>query len=73
MNNEIQYVTAKRGKRIIHVETELGIVNIYLGFHDKRGRKVEVISMNVNKLAGERKVIVSKGRFIQLKKVFHGF
>lgn len=51
----------------LHVETELGIVNIYTGLHDARGRAVEAVSMRPDSFAGEPKVVVSKGRFVRLK------
>jgi hypothetical protein len=31
--------------RIVHVETELGIVNIYVGLTDRLGREVETVEM----------------------------
>lgn len=29
----------------LHIETELGIVNIHLGLHDMKGRKVESVEL----------------------------
>ena len=64
---EMQTVKVKRGNKIIHVETRLGIVNIYLGLTNREGQAVETVSMNPNRYAGERKVIVRGYRFVQLK------
>jgi hypothetical protein len=51
---------------IIHVETPLGIVNIYVGLHDLKGRRVERVSMIPNSI-GEHPVILRPGRFVELK------
>lgn len=56
-------------KGLLHVETPLGIVNIYVGLTDRRGRKVETIEMIPTALAGEPMVVVQGRRFIQLKTV----
>lgn len=47
---------------IIHVETRLGIVNIWVGLHDNEGRRVETVEMIPNQYAGEKKVVVVEGR-----------
>jgi hypothetical protein len=65
---KMQYVTPKRGVECIHVETELGIVNIYLGLHDSEGRKVESIEILADDYAGEPKVTLDghvRSRLIQ--------
>ena len=64
---DMQTVTPKRGIKIIHVETELGIVNIYLKLTDRYGRKVEAIGLRPDCLAGKQKVKVIGHRFVQLK------
>lgn len=46
--------------RLLHVETPLGIVNIYLGLTDIKGRRVERVDMLPNNYSGERKVVVYK-------------
>ena len=67
MRDGIKRVDAGRA-RIIHVETELGIVNIHLRLTDTKGRKVERVSMIPDQYAGELRVTVTRdGRFIQSK------
>lgn len=66
---DIQRVTVKRGTRIVHVETPLGIVNIHVGLSDARGRRVENVQMRPNQYAGEPKVTVRGCRFVELKTV----
>jgi len=51
--------------RIVHVETPLGIVNIYVGLTDIKGRRVEAVEMIPNEYAGEPKVKVVGRRFIE--------
>jgi hypothetical protein len=63
----VQFVHGMRGARVIHVETELGIVNIYVGLTDHLGRKVESVSMLPNEGAGDPVVRVRGRRFVQLK------
>jgi hypothetical protein len=58
-------------KGLLHIETPLGIVNITLGLHDRRGRAVESIEVIPNRYAGEQKVVRSgyaNTRLIQLKR-----
>ena len=50
---------------MIHVETPLGIVNIYVGLRDAEGRRVERVEMIPNRYAGEPKVTVDGGRFVE--------
>lgn len=66
-NGDMATVTAARGVRIIHVETPLGIVNIYLGLHDEQSRRVERVVMIPNQYAGEPRVEIdpATGRFIE--------
>jgi hypothetical protein len=49
----------------IHIETELGIINIYLGLTDVHGRRVEAVQMIPNALPGELAVTVENGRFVE--------
>lgn len=51
--------------RIVHVETTLGIVNIYVGLRDAHGRRVERVEMLPNQYAGEPRVTVDGARFIE--------
>jgi hypothetical protein len=67
---DIQTVHPRRGARVVHVETELGIVNIHVGLTDREGRRVESVMMNPNRYAGEKKVVVRGFRFVELKKKF---
>ena len=64
---EVQTVIPKRGVRVIHVETPLGIVNIHLGLSDMKGRRVENIQMRPNEYAGEPRVKKIGNRFVELK------
>ena len=57
-------VTSGRAE-CIHVETPLGIVNIYVGLRDNKGRRVERISVQPNQYAGEPKVIYRGGRLVR--------
>lgn len=64
----MQTVIPKRGARIIHVETELGIVNIYVGLTDQRGRRVNTVELVGSRCAGEPEIKVVGRRLIELKK-----
>lgn len=59
-------VVLKRGQRL-HVETPLGIVNIYTGLTDRLGREVENVSMSEDRMVGEPKVVRRGCRFVKLK------
>lgn len=72
MRDDMQTVRPKRGVRVVHVETQLGIVNIYLNLHDKQGRRVETVTLSGNNYAGEKRVAVRGGRLIELKTVMGG-
>lgn len=55
---------------LIHIETPLGIFNIRLNLQDKKGRKVEHVSVIGSKRCGD-KIVKSTGyRLIELKKVY---
>jgi hypothetical protein len=61
-------ITGKRGPQILHVETDLGIVNIYVGLMDDFGRRVESVELIADDYAGEPKVSVDgyvRSRFVQ--------
>ncbi len=62
--DRIKTVTPGRA-RVVHVETELGIVNVYVGLTDNAGRRVERVEMIPNTYAGEPQVIVDGARFIE--------
>lgn len=70
MRPDYKRVVLRKGT--LHVETPLGIVNILVGLSDVKGRSVEAVQMIPNNYAGERAVVVSKGRFVQLKTVKGG-
>jgi hypothetical protein len=63
-------LTVNPGPRveIVHVETELGIVNIYLGLRTEGGRRIEAVFMDPNQYAGEPRVYVKGRRFIESKR-----
>jgi hypothetical protein len=70
---------ARSRDKLIHIETELGILNIRLGLHDVDGRKVESFQfIPDDRFAGDPIVRFRPGpsncRFVQLKKRFrpHG-
>ena len=62
----MQRVKIKRGTTILHVETELGIVNIHLKLHDRLGRKVEAVVMLPDRFTGDPRVKLVGRRFVQL-------
>lgn len=53
--------------RVLHVETPLGIINIWNGLTDRHGRQVNTVEMLPNNFAGEPKVVVRGLRLVQLK------
>ena len=63
--NGVQTVTPKRGAKIIHVETELGIVNVRLGLSDPEGRDVEAVEMIADDYSGEPTVSIVGRRFVR--------
>ena len=66
------YPSKKRAginNNILHIETELGIINITVGLTDRLERKVEAITVRPDRYMGEQEVIYSGHRFIQLKKI----
>ncbi len=61
-------VTLRAGQ-VLHVETPLGIVNIYAGLSDADGRSVdtvELIPTGAPRIPSNPIVIVDGGRFVQL-------
>jgi hypothetical protein len=63
---EIKTVRPGRA-RCVHVETELGIVNVWVGLHDSNGRRVERVEVIPNRYAGERVVLRRDDRLVELK------
>ena len=61
---DMKTVTPGRA-RIVHVETTLGIVNIYVGLRDEQGRRVERIEVLPNRYAGEPAVTFDGARLIE--------
>ncbi len=62
---------SKKEPFMLHVETPLGLVNIAVGFRDRHGRRVELVTSTPNHCySGEPKVVVQNGRrFVELKTV----
>lgn len=63
--------TSRCREDVLHIETDLGIINISIGLTDRFGRKVEHISIQPDHYAGEQKVKATPVRcvrMIQLKK-----
>jgi len=50
----------------LHIETELGIVNIYEGLKDVKGRKVNTIQVMPDEYSGENKVKATPVKMIRL-------
>ncbi len=46
-------VYAGQDTRQIHVETHMGIVNIFLGLQDEYGHPVENVQVHADRMAGE--------------------
>ncbi len=68
----IQRVHVKRGARIVHVETPLGVINIHIGLRDQQGRRVETISISGNNYSGDPLVVRRGYRLVELKTVRGG-
>ena len=67
---EVRETTIQKRDDYIHIETPLGIVNIYPGLHDQRGRRVDAIEMIPNdRYAGERIVRRMGDKFVETKMV----
>ena len=54
MKREMKSIQHHRG--ILHVETDEGIVNIYVGLHDNQGRSVTTVECLPDDYAGEARV-----------------
>jgi len=64
--------TVVHTKGILHVETPLGVVNIYVGLHDRRHRRVEAVGMTPRRYVGEPKVMLtSDARFVECSHTLH--
>jgi hypothetical protein len=50
--------TSKSKDKLLHIETDLGIINIRVGLTDTEDRRVESIEIIRNNYAGEPKVIL---------------
>jgi hypothetical protein len=59
--SDMRTIVPRRKDRIIHVETELGIVDVYLRLHDASGRRVERVEIIPNGYAGEPCVTLEGG------------
>lgn len=66
MMNEMKRVKVGRA-RVVHIETTLGIVNVWVGLSDNKGRAVEHIEVIPNCYAGEPVVVRRGDRLVQLK------
>ena len=55
---DMRTIVPRKKDRIIHIETALGIVNIWLGLTDSQGRRVERVEILTDAYAGEPKVIL---------------
>ena len=68
MNDTITVIPSKN-KNLVHVETDLGVVNIWLHLHDEQGNRVERVSvMPDDHYASNKKVIFDGqgGRLIEV-------
>ena len=65
---DMRTIVPRKKDRIIHVETALGIVNIWLGLMDSQGQRVERVEILPNAYAGgaeghpERRLCYSNDR-----------
>lgn len=48
---------ARRGVRTLHIETDLGIVNVSVGLRDRRGRTVTHIEVLPDEIVGEPAIL----------------
>jgi hypothetical protein len=55
--SDTKYVNPGPKTRLVHVETDLAIVNIYLHLTDTNGQRVESVEVIPNNYAGEPQVI----------------
>jgi hypothetical protein len=51
---------------LVHVETPLGIVNVYTGLRDRHGRRVDAVEMIPNSDVAGPPVRVYDNRFVEL-------
>lgn len=59
--------TFRARDRLLHIETELGIINIYTGLHDHKGSVMERIDIIPDDYAGEPEVRMEGSRTVILK------
>lgn len=64
---KMRTIVARKNDEIIHIETSLGLVNIYLGLHDRLGRRVENVSITPNSIVGVQRVVRRGSRIVELK------
>lgn len=65
----ISFTTKRNKYRILRVETDLGIINIYIGLRDTKGNSVESIEvLPDNRFAGEIPVrtVPRSNRYIRM-------
>ena len=55
--NRISHTSRSKDK-LLHIETDLGIINIRVGLTDTDGHRVESVEIIVNKYAGEPEVFL---------------
>lgn len=71
--DKTQQVKVKRGVGVLHIETDMAIVNIYLGLMDCARHEIETIEVISDRYAGERWVTVERrggpdrGRYARLR------
>lgn len=64
---DMKRVSHKRG--CLHVETPLGIFNIYVGLINRRGQRVECVELIGSQCSGELVVKAYERRLVELKTV----
>jgi len=62
----IKRVTVSKRDRVIHVETPLGLVNIFVNLVDTKGRRVERIEIRGNDYSGEPLVAIHGSGVVSL-------
>ena len=64
--------TIVHSKGILHVETPLGIVNIYVGLEDHSGRPVDAVEMIPDRMLHDCRVVAKVGQRFVLRKTRKG-
>lgn len=65
----INFSNRKNRGECLHIETDLGIINIYVSMVDSLGRRNECIEILPNNYAGEKRVRLIKGRLVENKSI----